>query len=325
MKRFKTILLFALCAGLAPLALLHAEDPKPENDPGLMAVETVFTVSAFREAATQNSASAVKAFFNQRAGIRWMRVSNEFSEDQLQDFFIGSMALGGANVNYTALYNPFWDTILLLNATGLPQVPKVDSFAFISGCKFRGEPYAENPADIEGTVPKANPYAVDLWNVSARTKRHFEKVYTPKAQTELAKFQLADAKDVERIQIRSAVRLKLLLMFMKNKPLQREARRISYYLTAGHEDKLQSYFTDGGADFIPNFLKLPPVLRQKFIPYCYFPGKDATLYVFFNKEIPRVIVTVTFPRKGISRIMEWYDLNASEELMAAWNKSKEVK
>ena len=41
--------------------------------------------------------------------------------------------------------------------------------------------------------------------------------------------------------------------------------------------------------------------------------------------MPRVIVTVTYPRKGISRIMEWYDLNASEEYMAVWNKNKEEK
>ena len=88
MKKLKTILLFAMCAGLTPLALLHADDPKPENDPALMAVETIFTVSTFREAAAKNTNNAVKAFFNQRAGIRWLRISNEFSEEQLQDFFI---------------------------------------------------------------------------------------------------------------------------------------------------------------------------------------------------------------------------------------------
>ncbi|MBP5639446.1 MAG: hypothetical protein J6X55_08200 [Victivallales bacterium] len=325
MKRLKKILLIAFCASLTSLALLCAEDKKPQNDPALMAMEAVFTVSTLREAASRNSANAVKALFSQRAAIRWMRISKEFSEDQLQDFFIGSIVLGSENINYSALYNPFWDTILLLNSTGLPNIPKVENFALVSGCKFRGEPYAENLADVEGTVPKANPYAVDLWNVTSRTTKYYDTVYAPKAQIELTKLQLADPKDVERIQIRSAIRLKLLLMFMKNKPMKREANRISYYLTAGHEDKLKSYFTDGGADFIPNFMKLPSVLRQRFIPYCFFPGKDATLFVFFNMEMPRVIVTVTFPRKGISRIMEWYDLNASDELMAVWNKGKEAK
>lgn len=326
MNKFNILFLtLAICAGLSPRFAYGEEEANPQLEEKVQAVKSLLTVSTLREAAGKNTSEAVKAFFNTRAELRWKRLAKEFSEEQLNDFFYGAVVLDGKNNNDTALYNPFWDTILLLSFDRKEEIPKVDRFALVSGCKFRGEPYAENPSDLEGTVPKANPFAVDLWSVTARTKKHYETVYVPQAEAELTKFQPTDNVDMEKIQIRSAVRLKLLLKFLQNKTMQREARRISNYLTAGNEKKLFSYFKDGGAKFIPNFAKLRPEVRQHFVPYCYFPGKEATLFVFFNSAMPRVIVTVTYPRKGISRILEWYDLMASEELMAVWNKSKEDK
>jgi len=324
MNKLKTILLLVICASMIPIRPLVAEEGAPDAEK-LETVKMLYTVNSLREIAVKDTAAAVKALFGARAAIRWQGIAKEFSEEQLNDFFTGTVVLGDKNTKYSALYNPFWDTILLLHFTEVENVPKVERFALVSGCKFRGEPYPANPAEMEGTVPKANPYAVDLWAVTSRTSRHYEAVYAPEAQAALAQLQLTDLADMEKIQMRSAVRLKLMLKFIQNKPMRHEAQRISLYLTGGHEEKLKSYFTDGGADFIPQFARLNIHLRQHFIPYCYFPGKDATLFVFFNSSLPRIIVTVTLPRKGISRILEWYDLNASEELMAVWNKSKEDK
>ena len=326
MNRVKRFFFLAIGAGMTSLSAFAAEEAKPVSPEAVQGVKVVYTAATLREMACKDTAAAVKAFFAPRGALRWQRIANEFSAEQLSDFFLGTVILAGKDPNYSALYNPFWDTILLLYSTGLPDVPKVERFALVSGRKFRGEPYATELTDVEGTMPKANPYAVDLWNVCARTQKHYTDVYALKAASELARLMVGDLKDTEQIQIRSAVRLKLWLKFMQNKPMQREARRISKYLTAGHEEKMVPYFKDGGAQFIPHFVKLVPELRQNFIPYCFFPGKEATLMVFFNSALPRVIVTVTIPRKvGNVRILEWYDLMASEELMAAWNKAKEGK
>ncbi|MBR0458896.1 MAG: hypothetical protein IJJ26_06640 [Victivallales bacterium] len=322
----KRILLMACFAGLMSTSSFAAEkEAQPLSPETVQGTKVLLTAATLRDLAARKSESAVKALFSSRGELRWQRVTSEFSEEQLNDFFLGSIIMGSKNPDYSALYNPFWDTLLLLNSTGLPDVPKVDRFAFVSGHKFRGEPYAMNPEAVEGTVPDANPYAVDLWNVCSRTKKHYETLYAPKAASELSRFMVTDLKDIEQIQIRSAIRLRLLLKFMKNKPMQREAQRISRYLTAGNEEKMKKYFKDGGANFIPQFVRLNPLLRQKYIPYCYFPGKDATLFVFFNSELPRIIATVTIPSKSFTRIFEWYDLMASEELLTAWNSVKEVK
>ena len=169
MKKLKGILLLALCTSLAPITAFCAEEAKPVSEAQVMAVKALYTAVTLREIGCKDTAGAVKMLFSPRAEIRWKRLATEYAEDQLNDFFLGSIVLGDKNLNYSALYNPFWDTILLLNSTGLPDVPKIERFALVSGCKFRGEPYAKNPAYVEGTVPKANPYAVDLWSVTSRT------------------------------------------------------------------------------------------------------------------------------------------------------------
>ncbi len=326
MNKLSTLFLtLVICASLVPRLSYCAEEGNPQADEKLAAFKPLYTLASLREIGVQNSADAVKGFFSPRAELRWKRIAQEFSEEQLNDFFLGSILLAEKDVNYSALYNPFWDTILLLNSAGTEEIPKVEKFAFVSGCKFRGEPYSEKLEEMEGTIPKANPYCVDLWAVTSRTQKHFKTVYAPEAEARLTQFIPTDLADTERIQYRSAVRLKLLLKFIQNKPMRREARRISLYLSSGNEERALSYFKDGGAGFIPNFLRLDSELRQHFVPYCFFPGKEATLFVFFNSTMPRVIVTVTIPRKGMTKILEWYDLMASEELMAVWNQSKEVK
>ena len=47
--------------------------------------------------------------FSPRAEIRWKRLAQEYAEEQLTDFFTGSVILGDKDYNYSALYNPFWD------------------------------------------------------------------------------------------------------------------------------------------------------------------------------------------------------------------------
>ncbi|MCQ2403562.1 MAG: hypothetical protein MJ202_07550 [Lentisphaeria bacterium] len=295
-----------------------------QNSPELKAVETAIMVNELRRQGVDNSEGAVKMFFSQRAQLRWQRIAEEYDEEQLNDFFMGSTYLGADDVAYAALYNPWWDAILVMNLSGLPEVPKVDSFALVSGCRFRGDANA-SPENLEGTVPLAKPYAMDLLSLVERTKKHYQEKFAANARGDLIKLMMNDAADTERIQVRSAVRLKFLLKFIQNKTLQHEARRISRNLTGGNEEKLLSYFTDGGADFLKTFAKIPGELRENFVPYCCFHGPEGTLFVFFNKDIPRIFVTVTYPKKSFKRIMEWYDLQAADEFMKAWASVKEGK
>lgn len=319
----KVIICLAAVLSMITTSLLSA-DEAVENLPVVKSMETITMVNELRRQGMDDSGKAVKMFFSQRAEMRWQRISGEYSEEQLNDFFLGSTYIGTEDVSYAALYNPWWDTLLVMNLSGLPEVPKVDLFAFVSGCKFRGDAN-KAPENLEGTVPQAGPYAIDLLSLADRTRTQYVEKFAKNPRSEMAKLQANDAADTERIQVRSAVRLKLLLKFIQNKTLQHEARRISRNLTGGNEDKLMTYFTDGGADFLSSFARIPAQLREKFVPYCCFHGPEGTLFVFFNAEIPRIFVTVTYPKKSFKRILEWYDLQAADEFIKAWNSVKEGK
>ncbi|NLF62530.1 MAG: hypothetical protein GX574_15425 [Lentisphaerae bacterium] len=314
-------LMLTVSIGLS-MATALGDEAKKKSEAALSSMKTVLTVTSLRKQAIENSAVAVKTFFQARAEMRWQRIASEYSEEQLNDFFQGTVYLGAADLSYAALYNPWWDAILLLNLVGLPDVPKVENFCFVSGGKFRGDAQGP-PSVLEGTVPQANPYAVDLWSLASRTVKHYQERFTGNERAEFVRLQPNDPADTERIQVRSAVRLRLLLKFIQNKTMQREARRIAKYLTAGNEAKMRKYFKGGGgADFVGTFAKVPGELRENFIPYCYFPGKEGTLFVFFNADMPRIFVTVTYPRKGFDRIMEWYDLQAADKFLQVWNSAK---
>ena len=49
------------------------------------------------------------------------------------------------------------------------------------------------------------------------------------------------------------------------------------------------------------------------------PGKEGKLLLFFNPDLPRIVITVTLPRKNMQRIMEWFDLAKAEEYLKVWN------
>ena len=72
------------------------------------------------------------------------------------------MLTDGKSANHCGLYNPWWDAVMLFEASGLSEVPKVEKFAFVSGARFRGET-GKDADNLAGVVPQAMPLAVELW------------------------------------------------------------------------------------------------------------------------------------------------------------------
>lgn len=307
----------AICYAILCQAL-PAQEAAAEQNVAVQAVTLSFAAGALRKLAVQDMGAAVKSFFSEAAQLRWQRLSGEYSEEQLNDFFLGALVLtDGVSARHCGLYNPWWDAVLLLDAPGLPEVPKVERFAFVSGARFRGETGAAAD-NLSGVVPQTTPLAIELCSLVARTTKYYMEEYQNSPRL-FARLQTAEAKDTERIQVRSGVRLQLWLRFLQSKPMQREAKRIARYLQPHNQAKMLKYFTDGGGDFVKAYAALPAELRTRFVPYCYIPGKEGKLMLFFNPDLPRIVITVTLPRKNMQRIMEWFDLAKAEEYLKVWN------
>ena len=75
------------------MARSQSQEATAEQQAALKAVDLSFALGAFRQLGVKDSAAAVKAFFGEAAQLRWQRLSAEYSEEQLNDFFLGALVL----------------------------------------------------------------------------------------------------------------------------------------------------------------------------------------------------------------------------------------
>lgn len=297
--------------------------------------------SAFRESAMEDPEKAVRFFFAESASQKWhAHVDPDFAVQQQSDFFTGSISLSGSQNpggGIVGLYNPWWDTILLLKleATGgddkIRSAVGVSEFHLVSGETFRGEPDTEG-VGTRTIVPEKDPLSVELWRVCSSTRSMFESYFPCESKPSWGKFGKVllsrDTKrEMERIQTRSVLRLQHSVGLLNNSRDAGIAAVLTRLARNGNLYELYKHFRlKESRPLLQTFAELPEMFRKDFTPYCYLPKKEATLYVLVNKKVPRLYVTVSLlanPTAATSS-MEWYDLTQSDELLAAWNNRKEV-
>lgn len=308
-------------------------------------LESVFSahLADFRELALSRPHDAVAASFEEKAKGKWnSQIAPDMIEQQLTDFFTAAMVLSGpqdAQGALMALYNPWWDTLMLLRLRAqrgntLPAV-RISDFYLLSGETFRGEdetaPTAE--ARILTVVPEKDPLSVEIWRVVSGTRKRFIEVFPLEGKVSWGKMTTTlmnlDMKgELNRIQTRSAVRMKLTLAFLKNARDVGIAAHLTRLVRTGSEFQLMTYFREPNARPLTRlFAQMPEMFRRDFTPYGYVPTETATLYVLVNTKVPRLYVTVSLMKEVTAKTssMEWYDLLQTDELLSAWNGRKEVK
>ena len=313
--------------------------------------------SAFRESAMEDPAKAAAFFIadSQVPGVasmsvltRWKNeVEDDFSAQQLSDFFTGAIMLPGSlrkQNGIVGLYNPWWDGILLLQVKAEEKTMdgqpfgRIVGFLFMSGEAFRGESL-EGEVDCRTVVPEKNPLSPELWRVTAGTRKVFEAIFPLGDQTgsgwgagtQLALRLESDAalkeKDRERLVVRSALRLQHSVSLLKNNRDAGIAAVLTRLARTGNLYQLYTHFREKNSrPLLQSFAQIPEMFRKDFTPYCYVPTKAGTLYVLVNKKVPRLYVTVSLlpnPTAETSS-MEWFDLIQADQLLDAWNNRKEV-
>ncbi|MCL1856631.1 MAG: hypothetical protein FWF84_03180, partial [Kiritimatiellaeota bacterium] len=268
-------------------------------------------------------------------------IASEFIAYQLSDFFTGALMLAGpqdGNGGAFGLYNPWWDAILLFQTKGaLPEsgddkvvAPKVERFALLSGETFRGEK-AATPGTAT-VMPGKDPFSTAIWRVQAATVKRFEAVYGESLEDPV-QLRLAttwgavdNRVEFERIQVRSAIRMKLALMLNKNSQDTAIAARVTDVLCNGSALRLKKHFqSQPHASFVKRLTELPGAFRAGFTVYGYVPTEAGSLFVFVNRQMPRFYATVSMPAGRIGDrskgpvIFEWYDLASAAELITAWD------
>ena len=149
------------------------------------------------------------------------RGRDAFGDERLRDFFIGAgIQVGPSDTDgcVCAMYNPWWDAVLLLELSGEPRPGKgigkqarVDKLKLVGGEVFRGEAAGGRPSVLT-VVPDKDPLSVEIWRVEARTLARFRELCPLDGRVRFPRGFGAEAGTLgwEAVQARSALRIKLL-------------------------------------------------------------------------------------------------------------------
>ena len=224
----------------------------------------------------------------------------------------------------SAIYNPFWDTILLLEIK-LPEMGgygSVTKFAMLAGETFRGEKPAKYPIK---TVVAKNSLFMELATVFSKTAEHFDKTFPQKATPSLGEFAVSNLEDeMKLIALRAALRLKFIQKMLKNQEQAKIMKSMQIILQYGERDDFQQLFTDARDDkHICTVMALPDDVREQFVIYSYYEIKGVAVFAYIPLFMPRLIAFVKVPKEqSASPSLEIYDLNNSAAIVEAVNKMK---
>lgn len=299
-------------------------------------------VGEFREQAAENPEEAVKSFFDAKASAKWAtRITAEILYPVQADFFQGGILISGpqdANSGIEAIYNPWWDALLLLKcslpreSSARPTPFRISDFYLVSGETFRGEATESDETLIRRltVVPEKDPISVELWRVTAGTKAAFDRTLGVSRSVgwgALAPVLLSMdvQREMCRISLRAGLRLKLKLSLLKNPTATGIGAHVTKMARDGSLFQLYSYFKEPNSrKLLSDFVEIPSVFRKEFSLYGYVPTSEGSLYLLVCRKMPRLYVTATVPadvpRNPAS--FEWFDLAKSDEMLSIWEADK---
>lgn len=340
MNRYK-LGISLLAAGLACwLGAADTDEAKEAEQKMNYEFEAAIPESELRERGAIEPNFAVKALFLENAIRKWdMMTKDDFSEEQLRDFFCGAVLIRGPvsdNGSIAAYYNPWWDAILITEsgkstvstAKEEGKLRMVNDFVFLSGTAFRGDKekndlsVAEKIASPDGSPSK---FALEL---TSRTRKKFDEMYG-KMKFPLLLDHPGEGSETSKKQIVacSGIRLKMTQLLLKDKVRYNDAWSVAKVLREGDRDTFDLLFpSEFGMMMSRTFCRLPKNIRADFEPYGYYPDKNggkARVYVFINTRFPRLFAVASLGLGIDKNTFEWYDLAQSDELIEVFEKAKE--
>lgn len=290
----------------------------------------------FRQLGMETPAKAIKNYLTVGAETDWkIRVSGGLSDALLSDFFTGAVVLPGPaekGQGVGALFNPWWDGLLLVRldlngktAAGREGIA-IRELNFLSGETFRGEKTTEE-ISTKTVVPEKDPLSVEVWRVTSATVRRFETLFPDGAKVSYGKFALTLAgldlsKEMERLQVRAGLRLRLTQIFLGDKSAVGKAAVFTGLIRNGNHFQLFSCFRDKDCfGLLRTLSEMPEMFRRDFTPYGYIATTEGAQHLFVNRRIPRLYALAAIPKdvKAKPASLEWYDLEQSGKLLEAWN------
>ena len=298
----------------------------------------VETVANIRTIGMDKPGKVIEYYFSDEAKMKWRTsiFAKEMNAQQLADFYTGALPLPGPQSpkeSIAALYNPWWDALLLFRIKPIDASKEsiahmaITEFYFLSGETFRGEKNVGENITYRTVVPETDPISVEIWRVLSSTRKRFEKILPLSGRTTYGSLAMQlvsynEVKELERIQVRSALRLKFAAMLLQNKAdLGKSAILLNLVKTSGKYQLFRHFRAKESFKMTETFGEMPDIFRKDFIPYGYLPTAEGVQYLFINKKVSRLYVTISVPKDVPKKPaqFEWYDLAQADKFLEAWN------
>ncbi len=298
-------------------------------------IEASYTESTIRDNGISDTRRMIEKLFSKNAQKKWLAmVERYFSKEQIRDFFGGAVLLRGAvseRGGIGALYNPFWDTILIVESFtetetvngNEEKIRKVNDFMFLNGAFFREE--KNRAMEIFNTLanPPEKGLSYILTGLFDSTKKKFDSIYGKQKYPLL----MADEDDnaeanISQIQYISALRLKMVSSLLGNKENYKEIWQLAKVLRKNSIKSFELLFSSEYAKFMSRyFVKLPENIRADFEPYAYYIDKSNSkirYYVYVNTRFPRLFCSMLLGTGYGKTSFEWFDFAYSQEIHEAF-------
>ena len=318
MKRIGIILTAVIAAALS--VNISAEEPRREAV--LSVKQKDAKLASLRLLAAGMPGRTLQNWMTTGAWKRWNDlygglINEKGASPILADFFGTAVLLEGPRTDTSgiaAFYNPYQDSIFLIQTDLSDRIPRIEDFAFLSGTLFRGEKTEKD------RLPEA--IAPIRWKMDEVLIRNLEKVrevfhseFPENAKNlSLSKYRSMSSEETVKSVVDNAVLrlLKLLALFKpeaKNDLLK--TGELCAVLWEGELPSIRNKFAFPGDDASPAelFVKIPLQIRKSLMPCLYFRNKNGMLLGLASSMHPEftILISIQQDRKPLFLFLPFHE------------------
>ena len=299
-----TKFLMTALAVLCVAASSRAAAPAPEQN-------NSNKLAALRVLAAATPGNALQNWMTTGAWKRWNDIFGGMilkngKAPLLSDFFSNAIQMTGPQSEtsgITAFYNPYQDTILLIQTDNADRIPRIEDFVFLSGALFRGEKLREKQYS-EVLAPQKDKLDFLLVRNITAVRAIFEKNFPKNAKTfSLAKYRaIKPAIIVKGVMDHATLHL-LRLLSLFNTKAKNDLLQVGKYSAVLWEGKLQAIkdtfaFPGNDVSGAELYVKLDPEIRSSLLPCLYFRNKKGMLLGLASRLHPDFVILISVPENG---------------------------
>jgi len=224
----------------------------------------------------------------------------------LSDFFSNAIQMTGPQSEtsgITAFYNPYQDTIMLIQTDNADRIPRIEDFVFLSGPLFRGEKLQKNQYSEVLAPQKAKLDFLLVRNITA-VRAIFAKNFPKNAKTfSLAKYRAIKPEIIVKGVADQATLHLLRLLSLFDAKAKNDLLQVGKYSAVLWEGKLQSIkdmfaFPGNDASGAELYVKLNPEIRSSLLPCLYFRNKKGMLVGLASRLYPDFVILISVPENS---------------------------